>query len=315
MKTTALITSDTKRTEDQEKHFGRLLDDAVNRATPLALKKVNPTREGIQQVIRRGDELINRVVDTIIELTGELSNPDQFANEEVRSNYRYPEEYKGPRPIKEQIQMLANIFGLSPDDALAYAETIASKPLNGGEGRFAIVSDAGLAKLFPNVTDPAERFCLGCDLVLEKIEATKRPFHNYRKGQLTKDRLRRHIKTTAAYEKIALEQKGDIWIIDAQLAMAHRGQSVRWARVCFGDNEYGLDPIAGGSIALTHPERFVRSSELDIDCAGAEFAPDADGDFSRAPLFDFFDGKLWFDTIYVGGPNGRFGSASGFTSQ
>jgi hypothetical protein len=32
-------------------------------------------------------------------------------------------------------------------------------------------------------------------------------------------------------------------------------------------------------MALVHPERYVRWEELDTDCAGDEFAPDADGAF------------------------------------
>jgi hypothetical protein len=279
----------------------------------VAIDKARMTEEEAQRV----HEAVG-LADLIAGYIAEHRVGNQFEEEEeVRSNYRYPKEYKAPRPIEEQIKSLAEVFGLSPDDALAYAKTIAQKPLYGGEGRFAIVSDAGLAKLFPNVTDPAERFCLGTNLVLEKIEATKRPFHNFRKGQLTKDRLRRHAKTTAAYEKIAQEQKGDIWIIDAQLGFNHRGKSVRRARVYFAGNEYGLDPIAMGSITLTHPERFVYSSELDPDCAGAEFAPDADGGFSQAPYFRFSDGRLKFGASYVGypAPRGNFGPASGFTSQ
>ena len=97
--------------------------------------------------------------------------------------------------------------------------------------------------------------------------------------------------------------------------MKHRGRSVRRACVCFTGSEFGLDPIAGGSIALTHPERFVRSSELDMDLAGAEFTPGADGGFSGAPDFFFYGGELVFDADYVACPLGGFGSASGFTSQ
>ena len=270
--------------------------NTVTTRDPKGLKFVSIVEAAFNKA-KLSEEEAQRVNDTpglselVDNFIAENRVGNQFADEEVRSNYRYPEEYKGSRPIEEQIKTLAKIFGLSPDDALAYAKTIASKPLNGGEGRFAIVSDAGLAKLFPNVTDPAELFCLGSNLVLEKIEATKRPFHNYRKGELTKDCFRRHIKTTAAYEKIVSEQKGDIWIIDGQLAMKHRGRSVRRACVCFTGSEFGLDPIAGGSIALTHPERFVRSSELDMDLAGAEFTPGADGGFSGAPDF-FFYGEI-----------------------
>lgn len=241
-------------------------------------------------------------------------HPETFENEEVASSWTYPPEYT-VLPLEYQIRKLAEIFKFSPDDALAYAKIITSKPLMGGaEGRFAIVSDAGLAKLFPKVADPAEHFCLGTELVLEKI-ATTRTFHNYRKGELTKDYLRRHEKTAAAYDKLALEQKGDIWVIDAQLAMKHRGRSVRRARVCFAGNEFGLDQIAKGAIILTHPKRFVRWEQLHADCAGAEFRPGAVGVFSLSPFFSWFDGRLKFDTHGVDLAYDCCGSASGFLPQ
>lgn len=43
--------------------------------------------------------------------------------------------------------------------------------------------------------------------------------------------------------------------------------------------------------------------------------PDADGDFSNAPIFNFNDGKVKFDTNFVDNPNDNFGSVSGFLSK
>jgi hypothetical protein len=116
---------------------------------------------------------------------------------------------------------------------------------------------------------------------------------------------------------IAETQKGDILIIAAQLGMRHRGRSVRRAREVFISNEFGLGSLAVGSIILTHPERLVRWEELDMDCAGDEFDPDADGEFSHAPRFrfGFSDGKVEFVARRVGFACDAFGSVSAFLPQ
>jgi hypothetical protein len=66
---------------------------------------------------------------------------------------------------------------------------------------------------------------------------------------------------------------------------------------------------------LTHPEREVQWEQLHVDCAGDEFAPDADGDFSDAPIFGFDGGKVKFYADWFGNAHGSYGSASAFVSQ
>jgi hypothetical protein len=83
--------------------------------------------------------------------------------------------------------------------------------------------------------------------------------------------------------------------------MRHRGKSVRRARETFASNEFGLGAFAIGCMALVHPERYVRWEELDTDCAGDEFAPDANGVFSEAPIFYFYDDRLGFGAYGVSG--------------
>jgi len=43
--------------------------------------------------------------------------------------------------------------------------------------------------------------------------------------------------------------------------------------------------------------------------------PEADGDFSKAPNFNFNDGKVKFDTNWVSNANDNYGSASGFVPK
>ena len=263
-----------------------------------------------QRLNERGGEL----QDGIAKLIAELSASNQYANEEVRSNYAYPKEYKGPKPIADQIKALAKILDLDPSQALEFAKNLPALP-DGAEGWFAIPSVDALAKKhFPEVTDPVEMYCQAVQLVHQKIAAS-RSFYNYREGQITPAQLRVHARTAHALDLIAETQKGDILIVAAQLGMRHRGKSVRRAREVFVANEFGLGSLAVGSIVLTHPERLVRWEELDMDCSGDEFSPEAGGDFSRSPCFLFRGGEGEFGARFVGGPRAYFGSVSGFLSQ
>ncbi|MDP3244373.1 MAG: hypothetical protein Q8M83_01800 [bacterium] len=270
------------------------------------------------------EEEAQRVNDTpgLAVLVGDFitrnRQPDQFANEEVRSSYTYPKEYKGPKPIADQIKAIAKIFDLNPSQALKFANPptggLPALP-EGAEGWFAIPSVDALAKKhFPEVTDPAQKYCQAILLVHAKITAS-RSFYDYREGQITPAQLRVHARTAHALDLIAETQKGDILIIAAQLGMRHRGKSVRRAREVFMANEFGLGSLAIGSVVLTHPERLVRWEELQMDCSGDEFAFDADGSFGSAPCFDFVDVGVRFGALGVSVFGDLYGSASGFLTQ
>lgn len=298
MSSKALITSRDPR----GLHAVGLFEAAYNKS------KLDEARA--QRLNERGGEL----QDGIVKLIAELSMPNQFANEEVSSSYAYPKEYKGPKPIEEQITALAKIFNLDPSHALEFAKNLPQIP-EGAEGWFTIPSVDALAKRhFPEVTDQNQKYCRAVQLVHTKI-ATSRSFYNWREGQITPDRLRVHARTAYALDLIAETQSGDILIIAAQLGMRHRGRSVRRAREVFTADEFGLGSLAVGSIILTHPKRLVCWEELDMDCSGDEFAPDADGRFSSAPVFDFGDDQVEFLTVFVGLADDSYGSVSAFLPQ
>ena len=146
--------------------------------------------------------------------------------------------------------------------------------------------------------------------------ALKRKFKTHLDGQLGAEYLRQHAKTVKMFQKLGDEQKdSDILVVSAQFGFRHKGRSVvRRAREVFEANEFGLGAFAIGIMLLTHPEREVQWEQLHIDCAGDEFAPDADGVFSYAPLVNFYYRKVnllayWFDNAHV-----YHGSASAFVS-
>lgn len=247
----------------------------------------------------------------LVEDAGDKALAEVGLDEEVRSSYTYPKEYKGPKPIADQIKAIAKIFDLDPSQTIEFAKNLPALP-EGAEGWFAIPSVDALAKKhFSEVTDPTRKYCQVVQLVHAKIAAS-RSFYNYREGQITPAQLRVHARTAHALDLIAETQKGDILIVAAQLGMRHRGKSVRRAREVFVTNEFGLGSVVVGSIALTHPERFVRWEELDMDCAGDEFARVTDGDFSGAPVFGFYGGRVEFGTHWLDYASSDDGSASGF---
>jgi len=303
----------SKRTEGQETKYRRLVEDSAKHAIDLALGKTEADQDGWQRILEHGDELRGSIAEIVVAKTRELSLSSQFANEEVRSSYVYPKEYNGPKSIEEQqIKEIAKIFGLDPSNALEFAKNLSALPDDAERwfGWFAIPSvDALAVRQFPEVTDPAEKYCRALQLIHQKI-AESRSFTNWRDGQINTAHLRVSARTLEAMNKIAETQKGDILIIAAQLGMRHRGRSIRRAREVFVQNEFGLTSVAVGSIALTHPERFVRYKELGIDCAGDKFSDDGDDSFGRAPCFGFGGGEVEFDTELVSVAHDGYGSAS-----
>jgi len=171
---------------------------------------------------------------------------DKFKDEEVRVAYGYPKEYKCPKPIEQQIKAIAEIFSLDPALTLEYAKKLPVLP-EGAEGWFAIPSvDALAQKHFPEVIDPAEKYCRALQLVHQKIAAS-RLFTNWRDGQIDTAHFKVSPRTQEMMQKIAETQKGDILIIAPQLGKRHGGRSVRRAREVFVANEYGLTSVAIGS--------------------------------------------------------------------
>ncbi len=208
---------------------------------------------------------------------------DQFKDEEVSSTYGYLSGYTKPKGITEQTNILRQIFpGVGfADEKLAEGAV----PAN-AEGWFAIPKWQSLAKTYGEAVQ----------MVLDAIKKARNgKFYNYRENQLGPDRLRQSAKSTEVFQTLSDEQKDyDILVVAAQFGIRHRGRSVRRAREVMLDsgNEFGLGAFAIGIMLLTHSERLMNYDDLWIDCAGDEYAPDADGDFSGAPFFKFSDGRV-----------------------
>lgn len=312
------ITQNTPATEGQKKQNSRFLEDAFQAfKTKLETMFGELDTKNAQRFLGNGDEFKADTLKAILDSFGRLSVSDQYKDEEVDSSYAYPDVYHGLKPIGVQVDVLAKEFNLSLGYVSEFIENVLpTLPLpEGAEGWAAIPSvDAVAKRFFPEVTDQAEKYCRAVELILEKLGKT-RNFYNYREGEVNTRQLRQHARTLHALDLIAETQKGDILIIPVQYGMRHRGRSDRRARECFVANEFGFGAFAVGCMAFTHPERYVQWEELDTDCPGDEFAPGADGDFSKSPYLYFHGGKLRFGTRGVSDARGRFGAVSGFLPQ
>ena len=227
-----------------------------------------------------------------------------FANEEVKSNYGYPQGY-AVKPVCEQLVELSKHFnGLNTNDVLACSKELPALP-TGAEGWFAVPRWEKVAKTYNEAVEK----------VLDLIGKT-RTFYNYRKGNLGPKYLRLSERTAVALQMLGERQKGDFLLIPAQFGLTHRGRSVRRVREIIGkSNEFGLGSFITGCMILSHPKRLVQWEQLHIDCPGDEYSPDADGVFSVAPVFSFDGGEVRFGACWVDDAVERYGSASGFVSQ
>jgi len=293
-------------TSGQRKQYFRFVEDAAERA----LEEVSPDKDGIQRIIEHGDEFTSVIRNAASTALKDLSVSDKFKNEEVKSSYGYLSGYRKPVDVSDQIDILRSHWPtLNPDGAIRYMrEVYLSLQLpNWIEGPFARIRPGFFSD---NYGEELE------EVLKALAKDRKGKFHNYREGQLGSDRLKQNVRTLSMIGQIAEQQSGsDIIIVPEQFGIRHRGRSVRRAREVLVASEFGEGAKNVGIMILTNPIRLQHYDDLWIDCPGDEYAPGADGDFSRAPCFHFRDGKVGFGARWVDGPSDCYGSVSGFLPQ
>ncbi len=275
-----------KITSNQRKQIVRFVEDGID--------AMNLQKDGAQRLIENGGEFQTELK----KLVERFSITNQYADEEVKSSYGYLSGYK-PKGITEQTNRLRELF-----PGIGYAdEKLAEQVLpENAEGWFAIPR---WEKVAPTYGEAVQK-------VFDLIKQTRNgAFYNYREGELGPNQLRQSAKSVSIFQKLGDEQKDqDILVVPAQFGIRHRGRSVRRAREVMNANECGLGAFAIGIMLLTHPERLNHYDDLWIDCAGDEFAPHADGVFSRSPYFKFDDDEVRFGTRDVDIAYDGYGSAS-----
>lgn len=288
----ALITS------EQEVSLVRVAKDGARKAIKALKEEGVLTVEAAQRALGRGDELQGTIFDQLRELI-QGKHPD----EAVESDYTYPPEYQWPKPIEEQIEILRGLqFPMSrvPAVEIALPES--------AEGLFVVSRPEVIA---PSDCDEPYRY--GLEFVFERL-ASQRQFYNYMTGRLEPKYVREPERRTRILAQVSRQQEGDIFILPAQFGLGYRGCSVRQVRSLYGVNEFGLGAFHVGCMTLTHPERFVRWEQLHCDCDD-EVSPGADGGFSHAPCFYWYDGLLRFYAHWVDRALEVYGLVSAFLPQ
>ena len=274
-----------KITSNQRKQIVRLVEDGID--------AMNLQKDGAQRLIENGGEFQSELK----KLVESFPITNQYADEEVESNYGYPSGYK-PKGITEQTNLLRTLF-----PGIGYAdEKLAEGTLpENAEGWFAI----------PRWEKVAPTYGQAVQKVFDLIKQTRNgEFCNYREGELGSSQLRQSQKSTAIFQKLGDEQKEhNILVVPAQFGIRHRGRSVRRARALMNTNECGLGAFAIGVMLLTHRQR-PHYSNLWIDCGGDEFAPIAGGDFWGSPYFRFYGVEVVFGTRDLVSASDYYGSAS-----
>ncbi len=247
-----------------------------------------------------------------------VEQAEDFVDEAVKSNCTYPREFRGLRPVEEQIQILLRHFPhLDPSHVFRYwgKKKRNFKFPQWVEGPLVVPTPSAFARsFFPALKKDVHQYCSSVNVVLRQI-VFHRELLNLEEAHLMQNKLRQCFQTVQALKQIASQQPGDLQILGVQLGMRHRGLSARRAVKMFQKNEVGLPVLAGTICALTHPERFVRSSELDLNMPGDVF-PFGTFRFTRVPslyVSKSYEGSLvfgkegTFDQV-----NAAFGSGSFF---
>ena len=308
------------KTAGQLGEFRRKMESIARRAAEACneLESVSD-HDALSRLIDRIGEYETPILRAAIEKTESILKCDRYVDEEVVSDREYPPTFKGPKPLEEQIKILADIFKLSSGPALEYAKKLPEQPTEArAEGWYAIPALHALINKYWPGKSLAAGYCLATNMVLQKLGET-RPFFNNREGQVAEKHFRREKYSKEKLLNLAEKQRGNnILIVAAQFGKRHRGRSVLRALESFSPYEYGLGAFEVGCMALTHPERFSCEEEVDADCCGDEVALKVGDDYRSAPCFIYRANKLQFDVLLAGGSGttfGHCGAVSGFMPE
>ncbi len=148
------------------------------------------------------------------------------------------------------------------------------------------------------------------------IKQTRRGgFQNYLDVEFGSDHFRQSSKCASLLQRISDEQGNpDIVVVAAQFGLHHRDRPVSRACALMGDHECGLGSFEAGIMLLTHQERLGQSEDLWVGCAGDEFSPRKDGNFSRSPCYCHVGDGIGFGAVNVSCSRSLCGTSSMFVS-
>lgn len=237
-------------------------------------------------------------------LSGRVKFPEKYVGEEVKPAYFDP--VRTGQLMKSPAEKLAVLARHWPTFDGSHVQRLAEDILNEGalgEGEETLVMPK------PSLLGSTYNDALSAML---SVLGQTRAFRNWREGQLGTSNMRLTEKTAAALKKLEEETPGDYLVFPAQFGTRHAGRSVRRARACFDEQEFGLGPYEVAAYLLTTPERFTRWEDLVIDCAGVEYKLSTVEGFGFCLYFDFNYGLLRFAYSWSVNAIDFSGSASGF---
>jgi hypothetical protein len=121
MTMSASITSKL-RTDDQVWQVTQRFEAAARRGVELALRKVDSDRDGVQRLIEVGAEADEEIIEVILSIVRLHSVINQFADEEMESEYGYLSGY-APKDITTQTNRLRELF-----TGIGYADEQIAQP-------------------------------------------------------------------------------------------------------------------------------------------------------------------------------------------
>lgn len=223
---------------------------------------------------------------------------NEFENEELREHFLYPAGFRFRTP-QEQIKFWGKHFPkLDASQALQLVRPVVPR---GAESWGVIPKFSKLGG-----------YQKGLEKMFELLG--QRQFQNWRKGQLGPEYLRLAAKTEQILTELDKEMPGDFLVFPFQFGLRHAGKSIRRARLTFSEPEFGLGPYEAAALLLSHPDRITAPNQLCVDCAGAEFSPNAGGGFWDSVCFGWSDvfRCLGFVSSGVDNADRIFGSVSAF---
>jgi hypothetical protein len=285
-------------TFDQGVSIVRLFEDGARWA--MRVKKVEDEldKETAQRVIESGDKLRAGFPELIL---GIARGP--YFDEQVESNYGYPQGWR-LKGVSEQLAALQEIEtfrSLDGSNVVQIADRFTELP-----------EEADGLSVFPKPSKVANSYNEAVVLMTDLMKESRKDWYNYREGELGPEYLRLTQKTQQAITRLEQDTPGDYLVVPVQTGLWHRGRSVRRARAMMFQSEWGLGPYELGIILRVHPERLQKYEHLAIDCAGCEYSPGADAQFSHCLYFYWSGGVLEFDSRWSDCAYRHFGSASSF---
>jgi len=146
----------SKRTEDQERKFRQLMADITEHAIDLVLRKVDPDKDGMQEVLKRGNELKTTVAEATVAKARELAT----AHSILRLLTEEPLTI-GPTDGSEVLADADDVFSHIDSDFHGWKADEPGKATDATLAKvYELAQDATFAKMFGTLSGDVSQLCL-----------------------------------------------------------------------------------------------------------------------------------------------------------